>query len=471
MAAVKRDYKAHDVLYLVEQFQLKKLGDDYEEIDATRNMYARKYLRGIIKNNNKIIGQIIQEYCAAKGYVNTDKYYQQAHLAFAENFLNCSTKLRHEYNQISDFAKLINVLDLYGMYCFNEFQKMFIREVQMIPNKKNISSLTGLIGYVFRKNFLEKDNANSRKPTNPKFPLEPIQLEKPYIKKGQGLYFNSNLIKLLPDQNLYGATLKIKNPKVEEHVQRYIKAEVAMLYNRTVEAGLFNYIKPYEIIGSFNTHDWKEIYKNAVLESHGDNPYFASSDNRRTAGRNIHIEKEAKEWEEVEDEEFNLVPTDCYTSDYHPLFLSGDGYCYADGTPYNGSRLKRVDDTLDFVYDEDVEIVTHDEVKVDEEEPKKERPKIYVDNEGYLQYHGNAFTKITSNEIPMDEDEHALDEWMGRLDGKGATLYTYKGTTIMATASKYAVFNKETGEYEIFPLHDEAGVDGFEYEDDGYPRY
>ncbi len=286
----------------LEKISVNTISDFRTASDEMRDIIARKYMRILIKYNNDEINRLISEYCKSNnlGAARAQTPYAFIKAEFGKQFAKVNEAINSAYVAQSfdkTSPKLVDIMNLYGMYCFNEFQKQVIRQWRDLEQRNNfkiydtIESLRDSIGSIFNYFTLPtgKYNYNSyHAPTVSKSgfyaSMRDVCFQNKSIKCNQADLSGYELI--LPAQ---------KGSKAEQHIQMYIKAKLAKEFSRIKGEK----ITPYEALVTFTLDDidleQRKLQYNEAKEEK--NPYDIN-ENRRKAQLDPEVQEKRRETRE-----------------------------------------------------------------------------------------------------------------------------------------------------------------------------
>ena len=464
----------------LEEIIVSKVADFKTASDEMKMVIARKYMRKIIKENNDEINALIDVFCKHNqlGKLETSRVYAQIKGAFGYSFSQSNTNALKSYLNASSNPKnpkLVDIMDLYGLYCFNEFQKVFIKtfKERSIASFSTSKDIADLVANLFKWKFNKEGGAGKNMPEPGKYNYTNYQVPS-YNKQGKFMNnwcvcFKGRAIKV-DESNLSNYTLNI-SPAPEAHVKMFIKAQLAKSFSEIlgIDVNSRKQIMPHQVIVTFELDeidfDKRKLQYDTALENKK-NPYFVLNETRRNAI--LEIKEQKRELEDVikEYEESVVIYYDkvrfvkgsserlFFDSDEIPveryenysgkgsIFVYQDTKDIAGGTIYEG----------EFVNDElELTPIAEEEYYSKYIENQYVNYDAFIDEDNFLNYKNEKFTKENfSKQKYFTNDEYVLDRWVNDK----SEIFTYQGTTDFATPSKIGIMNTD-GEYDFCPYDED----------------
>ena len=314
--------------------------------EQEKMLVARNYMRQIISENNKDINHILSIIARQNNLGNVSFAYPRIMGEFGKLFLYCgSNDMDHLYDVLESTnvnynkpKKMVDYMDLYTLYCFNEVQKCFIDRLAKTYSAK-ISSFDSIVKMLnndifprFTNELFSNDYTANNLIYN-KFPgqynalsynLPKINIVDNFMTNHDKVFFMSKKLSydttsiegnkvILKNMDVTRNRLKenrtddfdYTNPivtisPVEKHIQMYIKSYMAKIITDEVGLSKRQRVKPYEVLIDFYPQDIeygmkKQQYFDFISQS---NPYYKDEKQSQAQKERYKRERELEEAEQ-----------------------------------------------------------------------------------------------------------------------------------------------------------------------------
>ncbi len=280
----------------LEKITVEKIADFRYASSEMQYIIARKYMRTIIKYNNDEINRLIGAYCDANKIDTRQEElspYARVKVEFARQFTRTNDGIAKAYDAqmlYKNAPKLVDIMDLYSLYCFNEFQKQVIRQWREAAKDNfkaydTIDSLRDSIGLIFNSFTFSTGKYNHNN-----YHVPTVSQSGTYNHMRAVCFQNSRIQCNQPDLSEYELILPEKDKskkiqierriQIERHIQMYTKAmlakEFALIKGEKIE--------PDQVIVTFMLDDIE--YEQRIIQyteaKAKKNLYFVN-ENRRNA--------------------------------------------------------------------------------------------------------------------------------------------------------------------------------------------
>ena len=337
--------------------------------EQEKMLVARNYMRQLISENNKDINHILSIIAKQSNMKDAKFGYPKMMSEFGKLFLFCgSNDMDHLYDVLESVnvnstspKKMVDYMDLYTLYCFNEVQKHFVYILSQtnFASFKDFKSVSQfLLTNVFPRftNKLSRDEFTDNNLSYTKFPgkynaldfdLPKIRESDNYITNYDKVFFKSE--KLSYDStSIEGNKVIIKNVSdtrnklkenrtddfdytkpivtispVEKHIQMYIKSYMAKLITEDMQLPKRQRVQPYEVLIDFYPQDIsyamkRQQYFDFCVQS---NPYY--KDEKQSQAQKERYKRE-RELEEAEQKSILQYHGKDYYLDHSGRFITSE---------------------------------------------------------------------------------------------------------------------------------------------------
>lgn len=353
---------------------------DFQNLsDEQKMLVARNYMRQLISENNKDINHILLQIATFNKYPDTQYVYPRIMSDFGKLFLFCGSKnLDYLYNELDMYnahhqshpKKMVDYMDLYTLYCFNEVQKHFLYDLSNM-NKQFFDKSNRLSEYLNKSLFPKfinrrRDVYPAKYSKNaymtPKWQHSSMHnYDKVFFDQTRLDYDTASIEGnkvIIKGSDIVRNTLKerrvddfdylqnsITPSRVETHIQMYIKAYLAKVFSKDLKLPASKQILPHQVLVDFYPQDMtynKKVQQYTDFKEQN-NPYFVKYQKQSTAQK----ERRQKEMN------YKEMMADYYSSENF-LEFGGKKYLLAtDGKRYvTSSDEQPLDHWISTSYDE-----------------------------------------------------------------------------------------------------------------------